>query len=308
MATIFLASKQKGVKLRIMNNQKPVNTKTENKDIKCPPKENKAENKVTKQQKNGLYSALAVCLVSVAAAALVTYMGFSEFNNETALEVNSKSESVVTKAEGSDDPLIDGKRKNESTPGNSVSKSEEAMPESLLSEHEGDGEVKAPEEKATDAAIKKDDNIITELIKETAAAETDDIFGNIAPPLDNLEISKKYSSDLIYNETMRDYRSHNGIDFIASLGNEVRSVTAGKVKDVYKDLLLGNVVEAEHGGYIVRYCGLNDDIKVRPGDVLSKSTVIGTVGEIPFEKNDGTHFHIEVKKDGLYIDPAELLK
>ena len=296
-----------------MNNQKPVNSNRENKELKCPAKENNAKSKITKQQKSGLYSALAVCLVSVAAAALVTYMGFNGSESETSLTVTGISESVLSEVNDNDDPLKDGERKDEPTVEKAESEAEEPSEksENLLSDHEGEPDTEETEKTAeneADAEPEKDNNIITELIKETAASETYETIGTVLPPLENLEISKNYSSDLIYSETMKDYRSHNGIDFISSEGSEVKSVSGGKVKDVYEDLLLGNVVEAEHGEYLVRYCGLGDGVKVRPGDVLSAGTTIGTVGEIPFEKSEGTHLHIEVKKDGLYIDPNEIIK
>ena len=92
-----------------MNNQKPENKKNDiiNKEKReLPPKE-----KINKSQKSGLYTALGVCLFSVAAAALITYMGFTDFDNEVSrTPVVSNSYSVKDSAELNDDPLIDGKR------------------------------------------------------------------------------------------------------------------------------------------------------------------------------------------------------
>lgn len=298
-----------------MNNQKPENNKNEitNKEKReLPPKE-----KISKSQKSGLYTALGVCLFSVAAAALITYMGFTDFDNEVSrTPVVSNSYSVKDSAELNDDPLIDGKRNENS------SLTENKKPEnkeSQLPEHEGDQETSSAAEINSEAEkptvekaeetkdIETDNNIITELIKETAANEAYEVSASFKSPLENYEVIKDYSSDLIYNEKMKDYRTHNGADVLASEGSEVYAAANGKVKGVYKDLLLGNVVEIEHGEYLVYYCGLKDETKVNPGDVVNAGDPIGEVGTVPFEDNGESHLHIEVKKNGVYVDPKEIL-
>lgn len=299
-----------------MNNQKPENKKNDiiNKEKReLPPKE-----KINKSQKSGLYTALGVCLFSVAAAALITYMGFTDFDNEVSrTPVVSNSYSVKDSAELNDDPLIDGKRNENS----SALENKEKEPENSageLSDHEGDYETSSVPETSSEAEkptvekaeetkdIETDNNIITELIKETAANEAYEVSASFNKPLENYEVIKDYSSDLIYNEKMKDYRTHNGTDVLASEGSKVYAAANGKVKGVYNDLLLGKVVEIEHGEYLVYYCGLKDEVKVNPGDTVNDGDVLGEVGVVPFEDNAESHLHIEVKKNGAYIDPKEI--
>ena len=72
----------------------------ENKAYSLPGKEEPTENRKAKSQKlqqgqkNGLYAALGVCLVSIAAAALITYMGFTDTlssDENTVTPINSAS-------------------------------------------------------------------------------------------------------------------------------------------------------------------------------------------------------------------------
>ena len=52
---------------------------------------------------------------------------------------------------------------------------------------------------------------------------------------------------LAYNETMGDWRTHNGLDIAASLGTQVLAAASGTVSAVYEDDLMGTVVEIDHG-------------------------------------------------------------
>ena len=276
----------------------------------------KDKNKLKAGQKGGLYAALGVCLVSVAAAALVTYMGFSDIGGDTEVYTvgTGAVESAVSEYEN-DDPLTDGRRSD------TTAEKDESYSENSVASHEGE-EAESVNVNAKETEETNTDNIKEELTEndtatdaepeteETAAAPVTyyEVSAALSYPVENPEVIREYSSDLAYNETMKDYRSHNGTDFIASLGQEVYAVANGKVAAVYSDVLLGNVIEIEHGEYTVRYCGLGATALVRPGDVVSAGTAIGSVKEVPFESGDEPHLHLEVLRDGAYLDPASLIK
>ncbi len=67
-----------------------------------------------------------------------------------------------------------------------------------------------------------------------------------------------YSGDeLVYNATLGDWRTHNGVDAAAAAGDEVPAVKGGRVSVVEDDALWGGVVEiVDANGCTWRYCGV----------------------------------------------------
>ena len=127
-------------------------------------------------------------------------------------------------------------------------------------------------------------------------------------PCDNI-IQKDFSgSDLVYCETMRDWRVHDGVDFTASKGTQVKSVSAGTVISITEDDMWGWTVVVKHAnGIVAYYCGLQKEISVKMNRKIDMGTVIGGVGETPCEISDAEHLHFKVEKDGKIINPLEIL-
>ena len=110
--------------------------------------------------------------------------------------------------------------------------------------------------------------------------------------------------ELVYNETLGDWRTHNGADYAAKTGDAVTPKQPGKVTAVREDALWGGVVEVtDAGGLVWRYCGLTDP-EVKTGDEVSAADTLGKVGEIPAELHAEPHIHLECLKVGAYQDPA----
>ena len=122
-------------------------------------------------------------------------------------------------------------------------------------------------------------------------------------PLTNT-VQKEFSADgPIYNETMKDWRLHLGVDFAGAEGQAVKAVTRGKVVTVKNDPLWGGVVEIDHGvGVITRYCGVKSIVKV--GDKVDMGQIIGQLQTIPCECAQSAHLHLEMFADGTPIDPV----
>ena len=121
------------------------------------------------------------------------------------------------------------------------------------------------------------------------------------------EVTQGFSGDeLVYNETMGDWRTHNGIDVVSKFGGAVFSPGAGEVKLAQTDDALGGgVVEVQSGDVTLRFCGL-DEVFVKEGETLAQGDSIGVAGEVPAEASAGAHLHIECLQGGQYIDPAQL--
>lgn len=123
-------------------------------------------------------------------------------------------------------------------------------------------------------------------------------------PVDG-QILQDYSGDeLVYNETLKDWRTHNGIDIACEAGTEVKSAKEGTVTNVYENGIWGQTVEIDDGTVIWRYCGLDaNSIMVAVDDQVLMGDVIAKVGEISAEQVAESHLHLEVLKDGVYQDP-----
>lgn len=122
------------------------------------------------------------------------------------------------------------------------------------------------------------------------------------------KIFAAFSADeLVYNKTMDDWRTHNGIDIRAAAGTAVKAACDGTVTAVYTDGMLGCVVEVENSSFTVRYCGLDKDVSVQQGDRLCQNQPIGKIGEIPLELAEDSHLHLEIIKNGRYQNPDKYL-
>lgn len=121
-------------------------------------------------------------------------------------------------------------------------------------------------------------------------------------------ISKEYSGDeLVYSETLGDWRTHNGVDISCAEDATVRACAAGTVTAVYEDGNWGQVVEVESDGVVYRYAGLAPDLAVTVGDELRAGAKLGMIGEISAESAEKTHLHFEVLKGGSTVDPMPYL-
>ena len=108
----------------------------------------------------------------------------------------------------------------------------------------------------------------------------------------------------VYNSTLNVWKTHEGIDLIADEGTAVCAMFDGTVLDVSETYGMGNSITIDHGeGVIATYASLSD-VKVVKGQVVNKGEKIATVSmSASYEFVDGNHLHLEVKKDGVHVDP-----
>ncbi len=119
-----------------------------------------------------------------------------------------------------------------------------------------------------------------------------------------------YSIDrLLYDSTMADWRTHDGIDVACAQGEQVLAAAGGTVVDVSSDDLLGTTVEIDHGnGTHSIYANLAAEPPVGVGQVVTMGQVIGSVGTTALgEVNQVSHLHFAMTKDGLSTDPMGYL-
>lgn len=120
-------------------------------------------------------------------------------------------------------------------------------------------------------------------------------------------VQKGYSEELVFDETMGDYRAHDAVDFSGNAGDKIVAVNDGLVLDVYKDNMYGMVVVVDHGGsFIVKYCGL-DSASVKKGSIVDIGNQIGTLGKVPCEVSQSEHLHLEATYDGKPVNPLDVM-
>ena len=127
-------------------------------------------------------------------------------------------------------------------------------------------------------------------------------------PLSNGVIKDYSDGDPVYSKTMGDWRAHTGVDFAGEENEAVKAINNGTVISVRDDALWGTVIEINHlDGMIAKYCGLNGDDCVREGETVLAGQTIGTLYKVPVETADGTHLHLEIVVDGVYVSPLEVM-
>ena len=123
------------------------------------------------------------------------------------------------------------------------------------------------------------------------------------------EIFAPFSNgELVKNVTLKEWRTHDGIDIKADKGTPVKAVCDGKVTAVRDDPLMGMTVEILHeDGVTSIYCGLDKKVGVKEGDAVKVTQPIGAVGELPCEISLAPHLHFAMKLEGKWVDPLKTM-
>ena len=169
----------------------------------------------------------------------------------------------------------------------------------------------SPQLDATDANVPKDD--VTEESNEQEVSkptkqQEEPKAKDYVLPLDG-KIDVGYSVDRpVYSKTLADWRTHEGIDYIAPLGTAVKAINDGVVKSVTTDDLLGVTVVIKHtDGNESLYANLDKEVSVKVDQLVNQSDTIGKVGQSAIiEISQEPHLHFEVSCDGKTIDPLKL--
>ncbi|WP_099204833.1 M23 family metallopeptidase [Scatolibacter rhodanostii] len=238
-----------------------------------------------KAKKNGFYLALAVCLVAVGIAAWSTYEAVQGYlDTEDNIPI---SESNTSSRTAEDNNFV------KSTPAPTPN----AQPTDA--------------EEGTTGETSNTEETNTEVEENAPVAETGPLYlvsEVMIHPVSSETILKAYSKGTpVFSPTMKDWRIHTGTDFAAATGEEVKASANGVVQDIYTDFLLGNIVAVEHGDYVFYYCGLGEQFEVEKGEIISAGQIIGKITAVPSEAAEESHLHLEVKRDGAYLDPTEVL-
>ncbi|ANS75498.1 hypothetical protein AWM70_13575 [Paenibacillus yonginensis] len=103
--------------------------------------------------------------------------------------------------------------------------------------------------------------------------------------------------------------SLKGVEIVPDLDSkgaqEVKSIETGRVAEVSEDALTGKTVVVQHSDGYVSIYGRLTEVSVSEGDWLEGGEKVGSFAKAESGGSDTVYF--AMKKDGLYIDPAEVV-
>ncbi len=165
----------------------------------------------------------------------------------------------------------------------------------------------------TNVPIAEEENFVAEETIEPVDEEPEvvAVMGEISYKLPLAgELQKKFSTEeLLWDETMQDWRTHSGIDIAAEVGTEVDTAAPGTVMEAYQDEMYGFVVKIQHSDNVVTVYKNLEKAVVKKDDAVDEGQMIGTVGNSgAFEIAQKPHLHFEVISDDKNINPLDFIK
>lgn len=243
-------------------------------DMEYEYNEAESEEEIARKKKKytkGFYVVFALCLCAIGAAGWYTYSDVVDYMNDTDIP-----DSAITETE----------------------------PQNKQAEAKLDGVEKSEAQPATQP---------TETTDPPTQPETEPAEIPTHPekrmPVENTTVVADFSGDrVVYFETLKDWRVHKGTDYSVKQGEKVYAVSAGTVTDFLDDTLYGKGVKLELAdGFSAMYYGINCDESLAIGLILNAGDIIGTADTVPCEKEKEAHIHLEIQKDGNYINPQTFL-
>jgi murein DD-endopeptidase MepM/ murein hydrolase activator NlpD len=127
--------------------------------------------------------------------------------------------------------------------------------------------------------------------------------GDFHPPV-NAAVSDVFGTGRTFNGKVQS--RHQGLDYAVPSGTPVAAANRGTVLLARSLYFEGNCVVLDHGqGWMTLYMHLSE-IKVKEGESIARGQELGLSGGSG--RATGPHLHIAVRWQGIYLDPAVLMK
>lgn len=122
------------------------------------------------------------------------------------------------------------------------------------------------------------------------------------------EIVREFNiNELVYFETIEEWRTHQGIDIKPEGTLTVTSCYDGTVEKVEKTSVMGVKIVINHKDNIKTIYACLSSSAVKEGDTVKKGDKIGTLGVIEnIEMSQGPHLHFEISINNKIFDPTSL--
>lgn len=115
----------------------------------------------------------------------------------------------------------------------------------------------------------------------------------------------------VFSPTLEEWRVHTGIDVATEDSAAVFAAADGVVSEISTHPRYGYTVKINHeGGVTTIYSNLSsmNDIAVKVGDTVKCGDRIAYVGDSAvYELAEEPHLHFEVLKNGVQVDPLEVI-
>jgi murein DD-endopeptidase MepM/ murein hydrolase activator NlpD len=135
------------------------------------------------------------------------------------------------------------------------------------------------------------------------SAEQREWNGNFQPPV-KAQISDIFGTARVFNGETQSV--HQGLDFAVPTGTPVDALNRGSVILARPLFFEGGCVVLDHGqGLMTIYMHLSK-IEVKDGEQVNRGQEVGLSGGTG--RATGPHLHVAVRWQGIYLDPATLLK
>lgn len=216
----------------------------------------------------GFYIALAICLVAIGTAAYIAV------NNSASIVNNIKSDSSASSQGSASSSIPNWDSSSSAQTNNTVS-------------GVADNRVSSSSSQASSSSTSSTAKLVY----------TMPVSGSILTA---------FSGDKpVFDKTMNDWRTHDGVDIAAAEGTPVKVCAAGTVSEVKIDDEMGQEVVIDHGnGLKSIYANLTNQVTVKKGQSVDAGDTIGCVGETAqSEIAVAPHLHFEMTKNGTDIDP-----
>ncbi|GAA0436468.1 stage II sporulation protein spoIIQ [Lentibacillus halophilus] len=120
------------------------------------------------------------------------------------------------------------------------------------------------------------------------------------------DADQKEQEDALVVLNNRYYQS-TGVDIASADGEtfDVQASLSGNVTEIKEDPLMGNVVTMTHDNGVTTHYASLGDVNVSTDDNVEQGDVLGTAGKNTFGKENGTHVHFEIRKDGTEVNPED---
>ena len=243
-------------------------------------------NKKSRRERIGFYTALTICLIAICMAVYSTYSTVND---------NQKIASVSTVETGV--AVVNESVTNITVPVPTIG---EAVTEEITLPPV----TSAPEttvQPATDAGSQKGTMAREDALETMLAANV-----SLSMPTESGHIMREFSRDSVYYKTLNTWKPHLGLDFDGELGDDVTAMLNGEVTKVTEDKMYGKTVEISLNNVVTGYCGLGE-VKVKQGEKVDRGDKLGTIGAVPAEASDKNHIHVYVKVNNTYADPVSFI-
>jgi murein DD-endopeptidase MepM/ murein hydrolase activator NlpD len=149
--------------------------------------------------------------------------------------------------------------------------------------------------------IKKEEILKHHVFAESSA--TQEWHGDFTAPVSE-PVTEAFGIRRVFKGELK--TEHQGLDYHAARGTRVLAANSGTVLLARRLFFEGNCVVVDHGqGLMTLYMHLSK-FKVRKGQRVRRGQLLGLSGATG--RATGPHLHLAVRWEGIYLDPAKLLK